>query len=93
VVHKEVQMLYDINWQPKARKQVGKIIERPARIAIEEAVESLRQWPNCAQVKALTSHAYGYRLRAGRFRILFDVDTVVRIIAIQEVKKRDDRTY
>ncbi len=86
-------MLYDINWQPKARKQVSKIAERTARMAIAEAVESLRQWPNCSQVKALVNHAYGYRLRAGRFRILFDVDSVVRIIDIQEVKKRDDRTY
>ncbi len=44
-------------------------------------------------MKALTNHEYAYRLRVGRFRILFDVDTTIRIIDIQEVKKRDDHTY
>jgi len=85
--------MYDINWQPKARKQVSKIVDRATRIEIEDAVDGLRQWPDCMQVKALANHEYGYRLRVGRFRILFDADTAIRIIDIQEVKKRDDRTY
>lgn len=85
--------MYGINWQSKARKQVSKIVDRATRIDIEEAVHGLRLWPNCLQVRPLANHAYGYRLRVGRFRILFDVDTVIRIIDIQEVKKRDDRTY
>lgn len=85
--------MYVINWQPKARKQVSKIADRAVRILIEEAADSLHHWPDCPQVKALVNHAYSYRLRAGRFRILFDVDTSIRIIDIQEVKKRDDHTY
>ena len=85
--------MYAINWQPRARKQVRKIVDRAVRIDIEEAVDGLRQWPDCTQVRALANHTCGYRLRAGRFRILFDVDTAIRIIDIQEVKKRDDRTY
>ncbi|MCC7516217.1 MAG: type II toxin-antitoxin system RelE/ParE family toxin [Pseudomonadales bacterium] len=85
--------MYCVNWQSRARKQISKIIDRTARIELEEAVDGLHFWPDCSQVKALTNHDYGYRLRAGRFRILFDVDTATRIITIQEVKKRDDRTY
>lgn len=85
--------MYDINWLPKARKQISKIADRATRIEIEEAVDGLRQWPDCPRVKALVNHEYEYRLRAGRFRILFDTDTTIRIIDIQEVKKRDDHTY
>jgi mRNA interferase RelE/StbE len=44
-------------------------------------------------VKALTGHECGYRMRVGDWRILFDVQDRIRIIMIQEVKKRDERTY
>lgn len=85
--------MYAINWRPKARKQISRIVDRHARCLIEEAVSSLQGWPLCHGVKPLVNHQYGYRLRAGRFRILFDVDTSIRIIEIQEVKKRDEHTY
>ena len=49
--------------------------------------------PDCQGVKALTDHRYGCRLRVGRYRVLFDYDGEVRIVEIQEVKKRDGRTY
>ena len=44
-------------------------------------------------VKALTNHEYGYRLRVGNYRVFFDFDGVVRIVSIEEVRKRDERTY
>ena len=44
-------------------------------------------------VKALTNHEYGYRLRVGNYRVFFDYDGVVRIVSIEEVRKRDERTY
>ena len=47
-------------------------------------------WSN---VKKLTNHAYQYRLRVGQYRVFFDVDSDVKIVAIEEVKKRDERTY
>jgi len=49
--------------------------------------------PACQNVKALIGHRYGYRLRVGNYRILFDWDGEIRIIEIQEVRKRDGRTY
>lgn len=33
------------------------------------------------------------RLRIGRYRVFFDFDGQIRIIAIQEVKKRDEHSY
>lgn len=49
--------------------------------------------PNCQNVVALTSHHYGYRLRVGNFRVLFDWSSVIKIVSIEEVKKRDESTY
>lgn len=44
-------------------------------------------------VKKLTSHEYGYRLRVGTYRVLFDLDKNQRVISVQEARKRDERTY
>lgn len=33
------------------------------------------------------------RLRVGRYRVLFDVQTQIKIVDVQEVTKRDERTY
>lgn len=44
-------------------------------------------------VKALVDHEYGYRLRVGNYRVFFEYDGDVRIVNIEEVRKRDERTY
>ncbi|MHB8983020.1 type II toxin-antitoxin system RelE family toxin [Thiobacillus sp.] len=45
-------------------------------------------------VKTLTDHAYGYRLRVGNYRVFFDfMGGDVCIVSIEEVRKRDERTY
>jgi hypothetical protein len=45
--------------------------------------------PNTIKLKSRSE----YRMRVGSWRIFFDVDQFVRIIKIQEVKKRNERTY
>ena len=84
--------MYTINWTKRAVKQLLKVA--PAeRGRIAKAVNALEDFPNAANVKLLTNHQYGYRLRVGDYRVLFDVALGVRIVAIQQVKKRDDNTY
>ncbi|MFP3335783.1 type II toxin-antitoxin system RelE/ParE family toxin, partial [Pseudomonas sp. SIMBA_064] len=39
------------------------------------------------------NHEYGYRLRVGNYRVLFNWDGVIRVVEIEEVRKRDERTY
>lgn len=81
-----------IFWTPKAARQLRKI-DHQHQVSIRDCVSHLTAMPDCQNVKALTNHQYGYRLRVGQFRILFDWGTEVRIVEIQEVKKRDERTY
>lgn len=84
--------MYAINWSNKAKKQLGKI-DRKEQGAIIDAVDELENFPNAKNVIALTKHDYGYRMRVGNYRVLFDADTTVRIIEIQQVRKRDEQTY
>lgn len=82
-----------INWQPKALRQLRKI-DAHAGKQIRAAVSAeLIDLSRARNVTALTNHKYGYRLRTGNYRIFFDFDGEVRIVSIEEVRKRDERTY
>jgi mRNA-degrading endonuclease RelE of RelBE toxin-antitoxin system len=82
-----------INWQPKALRQLRKIdvhAGKQIRVAVTGELADLSTARN---VKALVSHEYGYRLRVGNYRVFFEYDGAVRIVSIEEVRKRDERTY
>jgi len=82
-----------IDWTPKAAKQLRKL-PHAAQVDIRDAVtEKLPHFPKCSGVKALVNHACGYRLRVGHYRVLFDFDGTIKLVRIEEVGKRDERTY
>jgi mRNA-degrading endonuclease RelE of RelBE toxin-antitoxin system len=83
--------MYSIEWTRRALKQLKRIQSRRQK-QIVVAVRDLQNWPDCRNVKALINQP-GYRLRVGSYRILFDVEVELRVVEIEEVKKRDDRTY
>jgi mRNA interferase RelE/StbE len=85
--------MYKIYWTAKAQKQLVKIGSLKDREAIYSATGTLKDFPSCRNVVALINHKHGYRLRVGRYRVMFDANTEVNIIDIEEVKKRDDQTY
>nr|WP_312818509.1 type II toxin-antitoxin system RelE/ParE family toxin [Pseudomonas sp.] len=80
-----------INWARKAVKQLRKI-NKPDQPKIYDAVQALARMPDVQGVKTLVNHPHGYRLRVGNYRILFDWDGSVRIVNIEEVRKRDEHT-
>lgn len=82
-----------INWTPKAIRQAMKIKDVTMRAKIFNDTQALAAFPACANVKKLTNHEYGYRLRVGNFRVMFNHDGAISVVSIEEVKKRDDRTY
>jgi mRNA-degrading endonuclease RelE of RelBE toxin-antitoxin system len=84
----------EILWHNRARKQI-KLIPTKEREMIFDRIDLLVDFPavDGVDVKPLTGHQYGYRLRVGRYRILFDYNNDIQVISIQEVKKRDERTY
>ena len=79
-----------ILWQPKALRKLPGQANADIRAAVSAELVDLVQARN---VTALVRHEYGYRLRVGKYRVFFDFDGAVRIVSIEEVKKRDERTY
>lgn len=79
-------------FQKKAIKQLKKI---PDRLLIyDKCTKELLYFPYCRNVKALTNHKYPFRYRVGNYRVFFElVGETMNIISIEEVKKRDERTY
>ena len=82
-----------IFWQPKALRQLRKI-EPKANTQIRSVVtEELADLSIARNVKALTNHDYDYRLRVGNYRVFFNFDGSIHIVTVEEVRKRDERTY
>ena len=81
-----------IHWARKAVKQLGKL-HKTDKSRIYDAVQALVHMPNVQNVKSLAHHSYGYRLRTGNYRVMFDWEGGVKIVNIEEVKKRDEHTY
>ncbi len=83
-----------ILWSSKALRQLRKIPAADGatiRACVGRELVDLGQARN---VKALSGHSCGYRLRVGRYRVLFDlIEGELRIVLIEEVRKRDERTY
>jgi len=77
-------------YQIKALKQLRKIQNNNL---IRSKINELCDMPNCTNVKKLNNHLYDYRLRVGNYRVFFNFDGVIKIVSIEEVKKRDERTY
>ncbi len=82
-----------VTWQPKARKQLKKLGDKAIQGCILTATATLAEFPDVKGIKALTNHQYGYRLRVGDYRVLFNALETIEVISIEEVKKHDERTY
>jgi mRNA-degrading endonuclease RelE of RelBE toxin-antitoxin system len=82
----------EVTYSKKAAKQLRKLQESDSK-AIRAECNKLVNMPNCINVKALVNHEHAYRLRVGHFRVFFDFDGSARVVLIEEVKKRDERTY
>ena len=83
----------NVIWQPKALKQLKKIGDRSIQQRLLFAARGLSEFPNCCNVKPLVNHDYDFRLRVSDWRLLFNAFEEINIVSIEEVKKRDERTY
>jgi mRNA-degrading endonuclease RelE of RelBE toxin-antitoxin system len=82
-----------INWRPKALRQLRKIDVHAGKQIRTAVTGELADLSTARNVKALKDHPFGYRLRVGDYRVFFDFDGSVSVVSIEEVRKRDERTY
>ncbi|MEG9487022.1 MULTISPECIES: type II toxin-antitoxin system RelE family toxin [Mannheimia] len=83
-----------ITFTGKADKQLSKIDSRYIQ-AILDAIEALVLFPDVQlDIKKLKGYINRFRLRVGRYRVIFEVqDGEPKIIEIQTIAKRDEQTY
>ena len=80
-----------IEWRNKALRQLRKIKSTDDRTLILEEVSRLENFPDCKNVKAIVNSDNLYRLKIKSWRVFFTDH--LEIIAVEEVKKRNERTY
>ncbi|MFJ5399445.1 type II toxin-antitoxin system RelE/ParE family toxin [Pectobacterium sp. CHL-2024] len=83
-----------VSWSKRALKQLGTIDTR-YRKRIKEKVGELSTFPDVnLDLKKLESSGKQYRLRAGDYRIIFElINDVPQVCEILEVKRRTTTTY
>jgi mRNA-degrading endonuclease RelE of RelBE toxin-antitoxin system len=79
-----------IVWKKRALRQLRKIRNQADQRTIYAATSSLAVFPDCENIKKIKTTDM-FRLRVGRWRVIFTES--LEIITIEEVRKRDERTY
>jgi mRNA interferase RelE/StbE len=86
-------MRYDVEFTTRSLKDL-RALDRPSAVRMLRKIEELRNGLT-GDVKALTAFGYGFRLRVGDYRVLFDIEqredeerTIVRVIVVQRVLHR-----
>ena len=59
------------------------------RVAVRHELSDLATARN---IKKLLRHSYGYRLRVGSYRVFFEFDGAIRIVTIQELRRRSEQS-
>jgi mRNA-degrading endonuclease RelE of RelBE toxin-antitoxin system len=72
-----------------AQRQLKKLPAQALK-ELKPAILGLAAWPDVESVKKLKNRP-DYRLRVGRYRVVFEVDE--KKLYITQVLLRDDRTY
>lgn len=71
-------MKYEVNFKPRAEKDLRRVPQGDQRRIIER-IETLSEDLK-GDVKKLTDHTPEYRLRVGRWRVLFEIEGKAIII-------------
>lgn len=83
-------MTYALVIKPQAKKKLQSL-SRVERVRIAEHIQLLGLNPDdpVLDIKKLVGEPY-YRMRVGNWRVIFDRQDEVRIIAIEKIKARGD---
>lgn len=85
--------MYQAIFSSRANRAFQKFSKKDA-VRIKEVLKKLEQEPRMhGTIKLASAPVAAYRYRVGNFRILFDIDDEQKIIAVLDIRKRDERTY
>ncbi len=82
-------MPYEIEFKPSAEKDFSKL-ERDAQKRILEKIKSLASDPRPRGVEKLSGHKNRWRIRVGRFRIIYQVFEDKLVILVLRIADRKE---
>lgn len=71
------------------QKSAEKFLRKQNKKIQERLLNAIYNLPQGADIKRLQGHNM-YRMRIGNIRILYTIDTVVKIISVEEIDNRGD---
>ena len=82
--------MYQLGLEKRARKTLEKISE-PVKSRIINALEEMAQDPFSGDIRALQGEWKGfYRRRVGDFRIIYSVDSDIKVVSVESIVDRKD---
>ncbi len=80
---------FKLRWKKSAVRELRKI-DRQVIPRILNAAEQLFDDPYPSGTRKLQGADYTYRIRIGNYRIIYEVDTLIRVITVLRVRHRKD---
>ena len=82
-------MEYEVVILPSAQKELEGLDRQPVIKRLRAAIMKLREDPRPRGATKLAGRD-GWRIRVGDYRVIYDIDDVVRIVSVEEVGHRRD---
>lgn len=84
-------MTYQVVIEEKATRDTKSIPKKDLQ-RIDAVILKLSGNPRPQGCKKLTEKE-GYRVRVGRYRILYRIDDRTKVVIVYRIRKKDERTY
>jgi len=81
-------MAYRVIFEPTAQRQMKRLDRLPIYRRLRQRILALADDPRPPGCRKLTGHP-GWRIRVGDYRVVYEIDDVVRLVAIERVQHRD----
>ena len=85
-------MAYSIELSPAAQRQARRLSPEDAR-RVRDALHNLMDNPRPPGCIKLTGFEAVWRVRVGRFRIIYEVNDIERHLTVQRIARRNETTY
>lgn len=83
---------YELRYKTSFYKDLKKM-DHPMRPKLLEVTRRLADDPFPRQAESLQGSDQTYRLRTGDYRILYQVDTKIKVVTVYHVRRRTTTTY
>ena len=82
-------MTYEIRVSPAVVKQLRKL-DRQSRALLQGTIESLAEQPRPPRAAKIVGGTVEYRVRAGDFRVLYEIHDRQLLVLVVTIGRRDD---